>query len=278
MQLAMNIRNWGRHATPTFLRACAEAADRSGLDAIWFNDHIGLPPTVKDNTYSIPDDMGAILDPLGFAHWLAAVTTRVRFGPAVLVLPYRPALVTAKLIATVQVLSSGRFLLGIGPGYLAEEFSALGVPLTQRGAITDDVLRVLHAAARDGLVERHGQHLRLEPRAALPPIFVGGGAVAAIPRAVALADGWMPVGLTPDALAAPIAELTSRARDAGREPLAVVAMKTLPLDDPPAAAAMARAFRDVGVTQLVHTQGYDSPAHYAEIVEQIDREIRATIS
>ena len=88
----------------------------------------------------------------------------------------------------------------------------------------------------------------------------------------------MPVGLAPAALAAPIADLAARTRDAGREPLAVVAMKTLPLEDPAAAAALARAYRDVGVTQLVHTQGYDSPAHYAEVVEQVDRELRSAIA
>lgn len=278
MQLAMNIRNWGAQATPAKLRACAEAADRSGLDAIWFNDHIGLPPVIGDNAYGIPDEMGAILDPLGFAHWLAAVTTRIRFGTAVLVLPYRPPLVTAKLVQTVQALSGGRFLLGVGPGYLAEEFTALGVARSRRGALTDEVLEVLHAAARDGVVERHGQLLRLEPRPPLPPIYVGGGAAAAIPRALARGDGWMPVGLAPAALAAPIADLAARTRDAGREPLAVVAMKTLPLEDPAAAAALARAYRDVGVTQLVHTQGYDSPAHYAEVVEQVDRELRSAIA
>ncbi|MGE3392427.1 MAG: TIGR03619 family F420-dependent LLM class oxidoreductase, partial [Gammaproteobacteria bacterium] len=252
-------------------------ADRSGLDAIWFNDHIGLPPVMGENAYGLSDSMGHILDPLGFAHWLAAVTERIRFGTAVLVVPYRPPLVTQKLVATAQELSNGRFLLGVGPGYLQEEFQALGVPRERRGRITDDTLALLRASAADPVVEAHGQRLRLEPRLRLPPIYVGGAPEVAIPRAVRLGDGWMPVGLLPGALTAPVAELQARAAEAGRGALAVIAMKTLPLADRRAAVDLACAYRDAGVTQLVHTQGYDSPAHYAEVIAQVDGEIRAAL-
>ncbi|MEQ8660067.1 MAG: TIGR03619 family F420-dependent LLM class oxidoreductase [Gammaproteobacteria bacterium] len=277
MQLAMNIRNWGPTATPAFLRDCAAAADRSTLDAIWFNDHIGLPPVIADNAYGIPDAMGAVLDPLGFACWLAAVTERIAFGTAVLVVPYRPPLLTNKLVTTVQVLSGSRFRLGVGPGYLAEEFRALGVPRSRRGALTDEILAFLHASARDPLIEANGQALRLEPTLPLPPIYVGGKAEVALARALRHGDGWMPVGMLPADLVAPIAELQERAAEQGRGLMEVIAMKTLPLDDRPAAAALVRAYRDAGVTQLVHTQAYDSPAHYAEVVAQVDGELRAAL-
>jgi len=278
MQLALNIRNWGPTATPAFLRECAEVADRSGLDAIWFNDHIGLPPVLDDNEYGIPGEMGAVLDPLGFACWLAASTSRIAFGTAVLVLPYRPPLLTNKLLTTIQVLSDRRFHLGVGPGYLAEEFRALGVARSRRGALTDETLAFLHASARNPLVEANGQALRLEPALPLPPIYVGGKAEVAIPRALRHGDGWMPVGMMPDDLVAPITELQARAAEMERGLMEVIAMKTLPLDDPPAAAALARAYRDAGVSQLVHTQGYDSPAHYAEVVAQLDGELRAALA
>ncbi len=277
MELGMNIRNWGPGATPDFLRSCAEAADRSTLDAIWFNDHIGLPPTIADNQYGIPDDMGAIVDPLAFASFLAAATSRIRFGTAVLILPYRPPLLTNKLIASAQVLSGNRMLLGIGPGYLDEEFRALGVPRSRRGRITDETLAFLHASARDPVIEANGQPFVLEPALPLPPIYVGGKAEVAIPRAVKYGDGWMPVGLSPDELRPAIASLQAQAADAGRGAMAVVAMKTLPLDDAAAAADLAGAYRDAGVTHLVHTQGYDSPAQYAEVVAQVDGGVRAAL-
>ena len=277
MKLAMNIRNWGPTATPEFLRACAEAADRSGLDAIWFNDHLGLPPKIDDNEYGISSDMGTILDPLGFATYLAACTSRIQFGTGVLILPYRPQIVTSKLLATIQVLSHGRFLLGVGPGYLEEEFRALGVSRTRRGRDTDDMIDFLHACAESELIEAHGQPFVLSPKLDCPPIYVGGSPKIAIPRTVRCADGWMPVGFLPDELAPHVAELNQRAADAGRGPLEVVAMKTLPLDDLAAAIDLAAGYRDAGVTHLVHTQGYDSPAQYAEIVQQIDGEIRAAL-
>lgn len=278
MKLGMNIRNWGPTATPEFLRASAEAADRSGLDAIWFNDHIGLPPTIKNNTYGIPEDMGVIIDPLSFGSYLAAVTSRIAFGTGVLVIPYRPNLLTNKLLASIQLLSGNRFLLGIGPGYLEEEFKALGVPRSRRGRITDETLAFLRASAESSVVEANGQAIKLEPALPLPPIYVGGKAEVAIPRAVRLGDGWMPVSALPAELEPDIKRMADAAAAAGRGPLETVAMKTLPLDDRNAACDMACAYRDAGVTHLVHTQGYDSPAQYAEIVDQVDGEIRRALA
>ena len=277
MKLAMNIRNWGPTATPQFLTACAQAADKSGLDAIWFNDHLGFPPKIENNTFGLSSDMGKIIDPLAFGTFLAACTQRIQFGTGVLVLPYRPKILTAKLISAIQVLSDNRFLLGIGPGYLAEEFRALGVPRNQRGRITDETIDFLRGCAASELIEEHGQPLLLEPRLQCPPIYIGGSAAVAIPRTLRCGDGWMPVGTLPYELAPHIADLQSQAAAIGRGTLEVVAMKTLPLAERQAAIDMAGAYRDAGVTHLVHTQGYDSPQQYAEIVAQIDGEIRRAL-
>ena len=270
----MNIRNWGPTATPDFLCACAVAADNSSLDAIWFNDHIGFPPKIENNVYGIPEDMGAILDPLAFGNYLAAVTTRVTFGTAVLVIPYRTAILTNKLIATIQVLSNNRFLLGIGAGYLEEEFKALGVPLRRRGKITDETLAFLNSTSRDPLIESNNQPFLLNPVLPRPPIYIGGKAEVAIPRSIKYGDGWMPVGLQPEQLRTDIESFNGRATTAGKESPEIIAMKTLPLDNITVAIELAQHYQEVGVTQLVHTQGYESPTHYAEVVEQVDTEIR----
>lgn len=266
MQLGTNIRNWGPTATPDILRACAEHADRSTLHSIWLNDHIGLPPGLQDNPYGISPDMAHILDPLGVACYFAAVTQRIHIGTGVLILPYRPALPTVKWVATLQALSRDRLLLGVGVGYLDEEFRALGVPRTQRGRLTDDVLEVLRESARDEVVTRHGQPLRLAPRLSCPPIYVGGAPDTAIPRVLRHGDGWIPVGMPPDALAPHIADLNARAVAAGRPAPAIVQMKTLPLADPPAAIALAQAYRDIGVTHLVHTQGVRGVSEFEDMV------------
>ncbi|MGR8949797.1 MAG: TIGR03619 family F420-dependent LLM class oxidoreductase [Gammaproteobacteria bacterium] len=277
MELAMNIRNWGPTATPQFLRACAEAADASTLDAIWFNDHICLPPSLENNPYGIPNDMGDILDPLGFGNYLAACTSRIKFGTGVLVVPYRPAILTSKLVATIQALSGGRFLLGIGPGYLEEEFKALGVDKKRRGKITDETLAFLHASSESPLVECNGQEVELKPQLERPPILIGGNAKVAFPRAINLGDGWMPVGTAPEELKPQIDDFHAQAAAAGRGKLGVYMMKTLPLESMSAAIDLAGAYQQAGVTHLVHTQGYDSPAQYQEVIEQVDTEIRSKL-
>ena len=114
-------------------------------------------PEIKNNVFGVPKEMGSIIDPLGLACYFASVTRRVRFGTGVLVLPYRPALLTNKLLTAIQVLSDNRFLLGIGAGYLAEEFQALGVPIKKRGQITDETLALLNESSQSSLVESNGQ-------------------------------------------------------------------------------------------------------------------------
>lgn len=277
MKLGMNIRNWGPTATPSFLRACAVVADCSTLDAIWFNDHLAMPPLSEGDSSAISPDLSTFLDPLGLATFLAACTDRISFGAAVLVLPYRPLIVTAKLVTTIQVLSNNRFLLGVGSGHLVEEFRALGVPRNQRGQLTDSTIDFLRECSETDLVEQNGQPIVLRPQLNCPPIYIGGTPEVAIPRAVRCGDGWMPTGMLPAELAPSIAEMHQLAADTGRNKLEVIAMKTLPLEDRSASIEMAQGYRDAGVTHLVHTQGVDSPEHYAEVLAQLDGEIRASL-
>lgn len=129
------------------------------------------------------------------------------------------------------------------------------------------MLELIHDAASSDVIEQHGQALRLAPRLTRPPIYIGGAAAASLGRTVRYGDGWMPVGLGPDELAPHARTLQTMAREAGRPPLEVVLMKTLPLADPPAAFAMAQAYADAGVTHLVHTQGVADERAFADMVE-----------
>ena len=267
MQLGTNIRNWGPTATPECIAACARYADQSTLDSIWINDHIGLPPNFEHNPYGVSPDMAHILDPLGIACFFAGVTSRIKFGTGVLILPYRPALLTVKWLATIQTLSHGRFLLGTGVGYVEEEFRALGVPKRERGKINDAILAVIKAAGDSDILTSNNQALVVKPCLLPPPIYIGGAPGTALARASRLGDGWMPVGFSPSDLKPHIAELQRLATVAGRPRLAVVQMKTLPLEDPPAALALARAYRDVGVTHLVHTQGVRDEHEFAKMTD-----------
>lgn len=277
MKVGMNYRNWGPYATRENLLACARIADESSLDSIWVNDHIGLPKIGWDNQLGISQAMGEIIDPFAVMAFLGAATSRIEFGSGVIVAPYRPPLPTAKWLQSIQVLSGNRMLFGLGAGYLTEEFKALGVKKSRRGTLTDEMLDLLHKAFTEEEVECHGQALALKPQPKRPPFLIGGSAQVAMARAIARGDGWMPVGTLPADLKLLVKDFHQRTADAGRAPLQVVAMKTLPLDNLPAAVEMAQAYRDAGVTHLVHTQGYDTPAQYQAIVDIVCREIRPAV-
>lgn len=277
MKIGMNYRNWGPHATRNNLLECARIADESTLDSIWVNDHIGFPPNDWHNEYGISEEMGSIIDPYAVMAFLGAITSRIEFGSAVIIGSYRPPLPTAKWLQSIQVLSGERMLFGVGPGYLTEEFTALGVAKNKRGKLTDELLDILHQAFTEDFVESNGQPLVLAPQPKRPPFYIGGGPNIAIPRAVARGDGWMPVGILPNELKPVVADFNAQTADAGRDPLAVVAMKTLPLDNINEAIELAQGYRDAGATHLVHTQNYNNPAEYQAIVETVTEGVQPHI-
>src|SRR5216117_1702921 len=218
MQLGVVLRNMGPQSTRETLVAAARAVDAEPAIAdLWVVDHIAIPPDDAEGSD------GRYLDPLATLAYLAGVTTRVGLGTAVLVLPYRPALPTAKWIATVQELSGGRLSLGVGVGWMAAEFRALGVDLRRRGPLTDETLTFIDRCFADDVVEANGQPFLFRPRPPRPPIFIGG--------AVAHRAGWMPMGLAPEQIPPLAAELRARAKEAGLDAPPIAVLTTLPLDD-----------------------------------------------
>src|SRR5213593_4691061 len=138
MRLGVVLRNMGPASTRETIAAAARLADATPPIAdVWVTDHLAIPPDDSEGSD------GRYLDPLATLAYLAGVTTRVGLGTAVLVLPYRPALPTAKWIATVQELSGGRLRLGVGVGWMAPEFRALGVDYARRGRMTEETLAFL---------------------------------------------------------------------------------------------------------------------------------------
>ena len=207
-----------------------------------------------------PDDAegsgGRYLDPLATLAFLAGMTTRVHLGTAVLVLPYRPPLPTAKWVATIQELSGGRLLLGVGVGWMAAEFRALGLDRRQRGRATDATLTFLDACFAEDLAHANGQPFLFKPRPPRPPLFIGGAPPHAFPRAIAHRAGWLPMGLAPDALRTPAADLRTRATAAGQPPPEVAVLTELPLADPTATRGLVAAYREAGATRLIHGGRY----------------------
>ena len=251
MKLGVMIRNMGPASTRDVVAAAARAADANpSVSDVWVVDHIAIPPDDAEGSG------GRYLDPLASLAYLAGVTTRVGLGVAVLVLPYRPALPTAKWVATIQELSGGRLLLGVGGGWMAAEFRALGVDHRRRGRITDETLAFLDACFADDVAQANGQPFLFKPRPARPPLFVGGAPAVAFPRALAHRAGWIPMGLTPDALREPAADLRRRAAEVGLPAPEIAVLTALPLGDTAAARGLVAAYRDAGATRLIHGVRY----------------------
>jgi probable F420-dependent oxidoreductase len=247
--LGMHVRTMGPQATRELLVACARAAEEAGLDDLWVADHIAIPPDDAEGSN------GRYLDPLTSLAYLAAATQRIGLGTAVLVLPYRAALPTAKVVATLQELSGGRLKLGVGAGWMEPEFRAVGVPRRERGRVTDATLEFLLRCFAHDEVESNGQRFLFRPRPARPPIYVGGAAPQAHRRTVLYGDGWMPMLSDPDELARQVRELRELAARAGKPAPAVLAMTGFSAKDPARAAAQARALIDAGATHLIAGAG-----------------------
>jgi probable F420-dependent oxidoreductase len=193
---------------PAVLGPLVRAAEGLGFSSLWVSDHLLIPPGDFIAHGHQPD-------PLAMLGWLAAATERVGIGTSVLVLPYRDPVVVAKAAGTADWLSGGRVTLGVGAGWLRAEFAALGIPFAERGARTDAALRSIRArwAEEDGMRARPAA----APGGAIP-LLVGGNAPPAIRRAAALGDGWQPLNLTPDELAAALPAYRDACERAGRAP------------------------------------------------------------
>ena len=237
MKLGLYLRNMGPQSTRALIAEAARAAEEAGIDDLWVADHLALAP--EDSQGSD----GRYLEPLATLAFLAGITERVGLGVGVLIVPYRPALLIAKWIATIQELSGERLILGVGVGWMEKEFRALGVDPKRRGAITDATLEFLHACFAADEATANGQPFLFRPRPKRPPIIVGGAPPHAIRRAVRFGDGWMPTAMHAEGLEAGVASLCEGMAAAGRPAPEVVMLQALPLEDEALASRLARARR-----------------------------------
>jgi probable F420-dependent oxidoreductase len=181
------VADWERSAGPAEMARIARTCDEAGYGYLGVCDHVSLPEAVAGS-------MGTHwVDPIATLGWLAAHTSRVMLLTHVYVLPYRPPLMAAKQFATIDHLSNGRVICGIGAGHVQAEFEHLGVDFQRRGRAVDEGIPILAAALTDEFVDGFGARPRpvQQPR---PPIWVAGSSSAAIRRAARLADGWLPQG------------------------------------------------------------------------------------
>jgi probable F420-dependent oxidoreductase len=235
---------------PEQLVEIAKIAEEVGFDGILVSDHLFFPERLESKYPYTPDGVPGFSaatpwpEPFSLVAAMSSVSTRLRFATMVYILPLRNPLEVAKATATLDILSAGRFVLGVGAGWMKEEFDQLGVDFRTRGARLDESIDVLRALWKGGMVEHHGRffdfpRLQMSPAPSRPvPIYVGGASGIALRRAARACDGWLGNGSDPAEASRILGELARLRREAGRERLPFEAV--VPLTTPPDPAVLRR--------------------------------------
>ena len=273
MRIGVTLPGYGADQ-PVALTDAARMAERMGFDSIWNTDHVVM---VADAASPYPFDAQGVMrwdldhpmfDALIALAAAAAVTTHVEVGTCVLIAPMRNPIVLAKQVSTLDVISGGRFVLGVGVGWLAEEFAALDAPFEGRGSRMDNWIDILRDCWTGTPTARSYQHYEV-PEGVLcyptplrePPILVGGDSPPALRRTARRGDGWLGFSYTdeldPIRIRDHIATIRTESAAAGREPPTRLAVQT-PGPVAPLAEHLAELARQ-GVTEVVTSADWTAP-------------------
>ena len=232
MRIGIQPANSGPMATPGFITEVAELADRLGFHSLMVTDHVVVPVEIQSRYPYNPTGRFAAspdtdyYEPLSLIAYLAGRTSHIRLGTSVMIAAYRNPLLVAKQLACLDALTDGRIVIGLGAGWMAEEFAALGAPpFEERGAATDEVIEVFRRVWRDQPASFSGRFFSFQPVGVMPkpvqpggiPILIGGESRPAIRRAARLGDGWQPFKLGPERLTAGLTYLREQAERHGRD-------------------------------------------------------------
>ena len=290
-------------AERTTIEAVGRMADDLWLDSVWCNDHLAIPGA-RDGGGAEPAYAAAygeqrgqqIYEPLIVLAYLAAVTRRVMLGTSVYLLALRNPLLAARQAVSLDRLSDGRLVLGVGVGWLESEFAALGVPYRERGSRTDEAIAVLKALCGPDSAEFHGRHhsftsVEFLPKPVQlphPPLWIGGRSDAAVRRAARAGDAWHPSHLTVGELGRRVPELHAECERAGRsaDDVTVTTRRKLVLaaspdaeadrvlqGDPGAIAATVAELEQVGVAHLIVEIPGSSEGELLENLDWFGREV-----
>jgi probable F420-dependent oxidoreductase len=251
--------NAGPAAQGDYAVQLARIAEDSGFESLWTVEHVVVPagyesqyPYSRDGRMPGGEDV-PIPDPLVWLAYVAGATSRIKLATGILILPQRNPVVVAKEAATLDVLSNGRLILGIGVGWLREEFDCIGVPFDERAARTDEYAEALRALWTQPEPTFAGKFTSFERAKSYPkpvggtiPLVVGGHTEAAARRAGRLGDGFFPARAEPETLARLLDVMRESAKDAGRDPdaIEITAGGAMDVDG-------AKRYADLGVSRLV---------------------------
>ena len=261
MRVGLHALGIGTGARPEVIRAVAMAAEATGFATLWSGEHVVLVdrpgsryPYSADGQIAVPADADW-LDPLLGLSFIAAVTTTIGLATGVLLLPEHNPVLAAKQAATLDVLSGGRLTLGVGIGWSAEEFAALGIPFAGRGRRTAEYVAAMRTLWADDVASFSGEFTRFESVRVNPkpvrgrriPVVLGGNSDAALGRVAAFGDGWYGFNLPAATVAERVAALAGQCRQRGRSPRELSVAVALTDGHPGLLPELAEA----GVTELV---------------------------
>ncbi len=285
MKFGLRYCNTGPYAHAAAAEELVQAGEAAGFDTVWTIEHTVVPANYASTyPYSASGKMADgeddldLPDPLIWMAYMAGVTSTIRFGTAVMILPQHSPVVTAKQVATLDHLSGGRVLLGVGVGWLREEFDAIGASFDDRGARTDEYIAAMRELWTAESPTFHGEYInfdntfcRPQPAQASVPIIIGGDSKVAARRAGRLGDGYFPARGAP----AELFDLVRRtAEEHGRDPDAIEFTAALPddLDDIEKLARLGVSRLTVPVTSLTGLptaiNSPDDVGRWAEIIER----------
>ena len=242
-------------------------AEELGYDSLWVNHHVLHVGYVKDRLGTKPYQ-----DALTVLTWLAAQTSTIKLGTSVLVMPYLHPMVLAKQIATLDQLSRGRLILGLGAGSLPDENALLGVPYESRGSYCNEFVQVLKALWTDDTASFKGDYFDFDQLCSSPkpsqqphpPIVIGGNRAPALRRAARYGDGWHPMNVSPEGVTRRLAAIRDEANLAGRPEATSMVQVRLGMER--VNAESAAEYEAAGVTDLVmHVLSSDTHSQQTEI-------------
>jgi probable F420-dependent oxidoreductase len=230
-QFGFALPQVGRIASRDNVLAVARRAEELGFDSLWVSDHVVTPrnlsskyPYSPTGDYPVPPDAD-FLEPLTLLAFAAAATERIRLGTTVIVLPMRNPVLHAKIASTIHHLSGGRLILGVGAGWMREEFEALNADFERRGKAMDEYLKIVRGLWEDENFsfqgETYGVHdlgFAPRPEKGSLPIWIGGHHKAALRRVATLGDGWHAVGVALDEIPEKWSRVIKMANENGRDP------------------------------------------------------------
>ena len=294
VQIGVTIpNNWGV-ADPKQVLSLGPEAEEMGYDSIWVMDHLFNTGYIRERLEDKP-----YYHPMAMLSYMSATTSRVILGTSVLVLPYHNPVELGKYAATLDQMSDGRVVLGVGVGAMTEEFEALGIPMSQRGALTNESMNLMRELWSTTKPEFHSRNwdfsdLYFSPKPAQSsiPLWVGGSSRGALRRTARMGDGWHPTGLSPEDFAIGRAEITSIAESAGRDPAGITmsarievevhggpssqraaSRARLPGDDMGALRAGLEAYGEAGVEHFVLALNSGDIAALRQLMATISEEV-----